>query len=60
MTGAALIKRFLAEESGATAIEYCLVAGIMAIAVVAIASTGGALGAVYQKVNQIALALAGR
>ncbi len=43
----ALIKRFLADEAGATAIEYALVLGIMSLAVVAIFATGGALDTLY-------------
>jgi pilus assembly protein Flp/PilA len=55
----ALIRRFWADENGATAIEYCLVAGIMMVAVVSIAATGGALGSVYERVAEIVTALGG-
>jgi Flp pilus assembly pilin Flp len=52
-----LISRIWADESGATAIEYALIVGIMSLVVVAIAATGGALDAVYQKVYNIIAAL---
>jgi Flp pilus assembly pilin Flp len=53
----ALIGRYLADESGATAIEYALIGGIMLTVVVAIAATGGALTGVYEKVAEIVGAL---
>ncbi len=59
MKGQAVISRFLSDESGATAIEYALVVGIMSLAVVAIAATGGALEAVYQNVSLIIAAIGG-
>ncbi len=55
----AVIRRFFSDENGATAIEYGLVIGIMSLAVVAIAGTGGALDAIYQKISLIAAALVG-
>ena len=55
----ALIKRFLADESGATAIEYGIIVGIMAVVVFGIAATGGALDAVYAKISLIVAAIAG-
>ena len=48
-----MIRKFFADESGATAIEYGFVAGMMLLVVVGIASTGGSLTAVYQKVGLI-------
>ena len=54
-----MIKRFLADESGATAIEYGLIVGIMALVVFGIAATGGALTAVYDKVSLIIGAMVG-
>jgi pilus assembly protein Flp/PilA len=48
-----LIRRLLADERGATAIEYALIVGIMSMAVIAIAATGGALDGVYDKVSEI-------
>ncbi|MGK8202438.1 Flp family type IVb pilin [Burkholderia cenocepacia] len=37
----AIIKRFLKEEDGVTAIEYGLIAGLIAVAIVAAVSTLG-------------------
>ena len=54
-----MIERLLADESGATAIEYGLIVGIMALVVLGIAATGGALDAVYTKVSLIVAAMAG-
>ena len=48
-----MIRIFFADESGATAIEYAFVAGMMLLVVVGIASPGGSLTAVYQKVGSI-------
>ena len=59
MRGQAVIKRFLAHEGGATAIEYGLVAGMMAVVVVAIAGAGGALDGIYAKLREIVTALGG-
>ena len=57
MTG--YLRRFLTDERGATAIEYALVAGIMALAIISIAATGGALDGIYNRLIQIADALFG-
>lgn len=54
-----ILKRFRADESGATAIEYALVCGIMFIAVVSVAATGGALGTVYDEVSKLIAPLGG-
>ncbi|EDT42570.1 Flp family type IVb pilin [Burkholderia ambifaria] len=44
----ALIKRFLKEEDGVTAIEYGLIAGLIAVAIVAgVTSIGGSLGTMF-------------
>jgi Flp pilus assembly pilin Flp len=48
-----MIRKFFADESGATAIEYGFVAGMVLLFAVGIASTGGSLTAVYQKVGSI-------
>ena len=53
-----MIRRFCRDESGATAIEYGLIVGIMSLVVVAIAATGGALDGIYQKVSLIIAAIA--
>lgn len=47
MKSCRLIKRFLSDERGATAIEYGLICGIIAVAVISIAATGGALDTLY-------------
>ena len=47
-----MIRRFWADESGATAIEYALIVGIMSIVVVSIAATGGALTEVYERIRE--------
>jgi Flp pilus assembly pilin Flp len=54
-----MIKNFFADESGATAIEYSFVAGMMLLVVVGIASTGGSLGALYERVGLISVAVDG-
>ena len=54
-----MIARFVADESGATAIEYGIIVGIMSVVIVGIAATGGALDAVFQKVSLIINAIAG-
>jgi Flp pilus assembly pilin Flp len=50
----ALIRRCWACESGATAIEYGLIVGIISTVVMAIAATGGAVEALYNTMMQIA------
>lgn len=37
------------DQSGATAIEYGLIAGIIAVAVIGISATGGSLSTLYDK-----------
>ena len=59
MTGQELIKQFLVDETGATAIEYGLIAGMMAIVVISIAATGGALDTIYDRLVQLVNALGG-
>ena len=54
-----MIRRFWADESGATAIEYALIVGIMSIVVVSIAATGGALTSLYEEVRKIIAAMGG-
>jgi pilus assembly protein Flp/PilA len=39
--GTAVLRRFWLDRNGATAIEYCLIAGIISIAIVAGATTIG-------------------
>jgi Flp pilus assembly pilin Flp len=53
----ALIRRCWTNESGATAIEYGLIVGIISTVVVAIAATGGAVEGLYTSMLQIAESL---
>jgi pilus assembly protein Flp/PilA len=47
-----LISRFLREESGATAIEYCLIAaGLSIVIVTAVNGIGSALNAKFAAIN---------
>jgi Flp pilus assembly pilin Flp len=54
-----LIRRLKASEGGATAIEYALIVGIMAIVIVSISATGGALDRMYDRVQKAVEAMAG-
>lgn len=48
----ALIKRFKADESGATAIEYGLIAALIAVAIIAaVRSVGGSLSTTFGDIN---------
>ena len=53
------IRRFLADESGATAIEYGLICAMIALVVTAIAGAGGGLTNTYNKLSAIIAALGG-
>ncbi len=53
----AWIARFFADERGATAIEYGIICGMIAVVILAIAATGGALDVLYDKMAAIAVAL---
>lgn len=47
-------KKFLRTESGATAIEYALIAAMIAMAIVVILGTlGGSLAGAYQRVSDM-------
>jgi pilus assembly protein Flp/PilA len=47
-----LINRFIKDESGATAIEYGLIAALIAVAIITILTTvGTSLTSVFTKVN---------
>lgn len=47
-----MLTRFLKEEQGATAIEYGLIASLIAVAIVAVLSAlGGKLGTVFSTVD---------
>jgi pilus assembly protein Flp/PilA len=46
------IKNFIAEEDGVTAIEYGLIAALIAVAIVGVVTTVGTdLGAVFTKIS---------
>ncbi|PXX32954.1 MULTISPECIES: Flp family type IVb pilin [Burkholderia] len=48
----AIIKRFLKENNGVTAIEYGLIAGLIAVAIVAgVTSIGDSLGNMFTKLG---------
>ncbi len=55
-----MIKRFCADESGATAIEYALIGVLVAVAIlVGATSLGGALNAQFQSIaTQVNTAIA--
>ena len=58
MSGMRLVRRWWASESGATAIEYGLIVGIISTVVMAIAATGGAVEGLYNTMSEIAASLA--
>ena len=45
------IRRFLADESGATAIEYGLICAMIALVVIAMVGVGGGLSATYDRIR---------
>lgn len=48
----ALVSRFLKDESGATAIEYGLIASLIAVAIITAATTlGGNISATFNKIS---------
>lgn len=53
------IRRFMADETGATAIEYALICMIVGAALISVAGTGGMLTALYETIERIVAALAG-
>ena len=47
-----LFNRFIKDESGATAIEYGLIAALVSVAIITILTTmGGTLNSVFTRVN---------
>jgi pilus assembly protein Flp/PilA len=47
-----LLSRFAADESGATAIEYGLIAGLIAVGIiVAATSLGGTLSSLFERIS---------
>ena len=59
MTIRAALTRFLSDQSGATAIEYALIAAMVAVVVISVAGTGGAVDALYETFGLATDALAG-
>ncbi len=55
----AAFQRFRANERGATAIEYALIAAMMAVVVISLAGTGGAVDALYATFGLATDAMAG-
>jgi pilus assembly protein Flp/PilA len=53
------IRHFLADESGATAIEYGLICAMIAVVVISIAGVGGGLTITYNKLSAVIQALGG-
>jgi pilus assembly protein Flp/PilA len=53
------LKRLRSDERAATAIEYGLICGIIAVAIIGISATGGSLTGVYQTLTEIVSALGG-
>lgn len=51
------VARFFADERGATAVEYALVCGIMAVAIFSVAATGGAVDRIYDVMMAVVVAL---
>jgi pilus assembly protein Flp/PilA len=50
--GKTMIKRFLKDESGATAIEYGLIAALISVAIIGAATTMGTkLGSTFSRVS---------
>jgi pilus assembly protein Flp/PilA len=47
-----VLARFVKDESGATAIEYGLIAALIAVAIIAAATTlGGSLGSLFNRIG---------
>jgi pilus assembly protein Flp/PilA len=55
-----LIKRFLIEEDGVTAIEYGLIAGLVAVVIIGVLwSVGGSLNSIFGTVDTALTSAAG-
>lgn len=53
------ISHFMSDERGATAIEYGLICGMIAVVVISIVGVGGGLTVTYDKLREIITALGG-
>ncbi len=53
------LKRYWSDQSAATAIEYGLIVGIIAVAILGISATGGALSTLYESLEDIIAGLGG-
>jgi len=53
------IRRFWSDERGATAIEYGLICGMIAVVVISIVGAGGGLTVTYNKLIAVINALGG-
>jgi pilus assembly protein Flp/PilA len=53
------LKRLLADEGAATAIEYGLICGMIAVVIIGISATGGSLSGLYNTLTNIISALGG-
>jgi pilus assembly protein Flp/PilA len=53
------LKRYWRDENAATAIEYGLICGMIAVVVIGISATGGSLSSLYDRLQDIASGLGG-
>ena len=58
VTTLAALRRLLRDDGGATAIEYGLIAAMIAVVLISIAGTGGAVDALYNAFISAAEAMA--
>ena len=58
VTTLAALRRLLRDDGGATAIEYGLIAAMIAVVLISIAGTGGAVDALYNAFTGAAEAMA--
>jgi pilus assembly protein Flp/PilA len=53
------IKSLLADEGGATAVEYGIICGMIAVVIVGMMAVGGGLTVTYNKLIAVVMALGG-
>jgi pilus assembly protein Flp/PilA len=53
------LKRYWSDEGAATAIEYGLICGMIAVVIIGISATGGSLSALYDRLQDIVTGLGG-